>query len=83
MPDGPSDPLEALPIDPERLGTEVTVVDLVYGGSDTELVREARTRGAAVVDGLEVLVRQGAESLRIWTGREPPLEVMREAARRG
>jgi shikimate dehydrogenase len=34
-----------------------------------------------VVDGLEVLVRQGARSLEIWTGREPPLEVMRAAAR--
>ena len=34
-----------------------------------------------MVEGLEVLVRQGAESLRIWTGLEPPLDVMREAAR--
>jgi shikimate dehydrogenase len=34
-----------------------------------------------VVDGLEVLVRQGAASFRIWTGVEPPLGVMREAAR--
>ena len=45
-----------------------SLVDLVYGGGETELVREARERGAEVVDGLEVLVRQGAESLRIWTG---------------
>jgi shikimate dehydrogenase len=58
----------------------VTLVDLVYAGGDTALAREARKRGAAVVDGLEVLVRQGADSLRIWTGKEPPLEVMREAA---
>jgi shikimate dehydrogenase len=36
-----------------------------------------------VIDGLEVLVRQGADSLRIWTGMEPPLDVMREAARAG
>jgi shikimate dehydrogenase len=34
-----------------------------------------------VVEGLEVLVRQGALSFRLWTGREPPLEVMRAAAR--
>ena len=33
--------------------------------------------------GLEVLVQQGAESLRIWTGQDPPLDVMREAARDG
>jgi shikimate dehydrogenase len=34
-----------------------------------------------VVDGIEILVRQGARSLRIWTGREAPVEVMRAAAR--
>lgn len=77
------DPFEALPLDPGRLGRQVTLIDLVYGHRDTELVRRARELGAEVIDGVEVLVRQGAESLRIWTGREAPLEVMREAARRG
>jgi len=77
------DPFEALPLDPERLGEQVIVLDLVYVGGETELLRRARERGAETIDGIEVLVRQGAESLRIWTGREPPLEQMREAARRG
>jgi shikimate dehydrogenase len=77
------DPFEQLPIDPGRLDAHPTLVDLVYGGEETALVREARRRGATVVDGLEVLVRQGAESLRIWTGLEPPLEVMRDAAGAG
>jgi shikimate dehydrogenase len=80
---GTGDPFAELPLDPGRLGEGVTLVDLVYGGSETKLVAEARARGAVSVDGLEVLVRQGAESLRIWTGSEPPLEAMREAARRG
>ena len=75
------DPFEQLPIDPERLGPDVVVVDLVYAGSESRLVAEARRRSADAVDGLEVLVRQGAESLRIWTGSEPPLDVMRSAAR--
>lgn len=77
----PEDPFAALPLEPGRLAG-VIVVDLVYGHRDTELVRVARERGAEVVDGVEVLVRQGAESLRIWTGRDAPLDVMREAARR-
>ena len=77
------DPFEHLPLDPERLGKGIVVVDLVYAGSDGRLVREARSRGATAVEGLEVLVRQGADSLRIWTGMNPPLDVMREAARRG
>ncbi len=59
----------------------MVLVDLVYGGGETALIAEGRARGARVVEGLEVLVRQGAESLRIWTGLEPPLDVMREAAR--
>jgi shikimate dehydrogenase len=75
------DPFEHLPLDPERLGAGVVVVDLVYAGSESRLVREARSRDATAVGGIEVLVRQGADSLRIWTGLEPPLEVMRSAAR--
>jgi shikimate dehydrogenase len=75
------DPFESLPLDPERFGGGIVVVDLVYAGSKSRLTDEARARGATAVEGLEVLVRQGAESLRIWTGMDPPLDVMREAAR--
>ena len=58
------------------------MVDLVYGPHETALAAAARAAGAQVVDGLEMLVRQGAASLRIWTGLEPPLETMRQAAAR-
>ncbi len=75
------DPFEDLPIDPERLDADIVIVDLVYAGAESRLAAEARRRSAAAVDGLEVLVRQGADSLRIWTGEEPPLDVMRRAAR--
>jgi shikimate dehydrogenase len=77
------DDIAQLPLDPERLDAKIVVVDLVYGGSETRLIEEARRRGAVAIDGVEVLVRQGAESLRIWTGLDPPLEAMREAARGG
>jgi shikimate dehydrogenase len=75
------DPFEQLPLDPERFDDGTVVVDLVYAGSESRLVHEARARGATVVEGLEVLVRQGGESLSIWTGMDPPLDVMRKAAR--
>jgi shikimate dehydrogenase len=75
------DPFEFLPVDPDRFDPDVVVVDLVYAGSESRLIGEARARGATAVEGLEVLVRQGAESLRIWTGMDPPLDVMRSAAR--
>lgn len=79
---GGGEPFDALPIDPARLGPDVALIDLVYGHRDTGLVSRARELGAEVIDGVEVLVRQGAESFRIWTGKEAPLDVMREAARR-
>jgi shikimate dehydrogenase len=59
------------------------VLDLVYrqDGKPTPITSWASRAGARVVDGLEVLVRQGARSFELWTGHEPPLDVMREAAR--
>jgi shikimate dehydrogenase len=62
-------------------GGYAVVVDLVYRPGGTRLANDARKQGANVVDGLEILVRQGALSLERWTGREPPLETMRLAAR--
>jgi shikimate dehydrogenase len=56
-----------------------TVVDLAYGPEETALVAAARAEGCAVVDGREALVRQGAASFRLWTGIEPPIDVMRAA----
>src|SRR5690348_16708737 len=58
-----------------------TVVDLAYGPEETALVAAARAAGCVVVDGLEALVRQGAASFRLWTGLEPPVDVMRAAIR--
>jgi shikimate dehydrogenase len=54
---------------------------MVYGEDRTALLSAAEAGGAAVVDGIEVLVQQGALSFEIWTGRKPPLDVMRAAAR--
>lgn len=73
--------LADLRIGADAFAPRQTVVDVVYGEGETPLLAAAREGGATVVDGLEVLVRQGAESLRIWTGREASLEVMRAAAR--
>jgi shikimate dehydrogenase len=78
---GGEDPLESLGI--AGLAPPAVLVDLVYGPEPTALCRWAAERGARVVDGLEVLVRQGARSLALWTGRQAPLEVMRGAATRG
>jgi shikimate dehydrogenase len=76
-PVGLDDP-EALPCDPA--GYPV-VADLVYREGGTALERAAREAGARVIGGLEVLVRQGALSLELWTGLTAPLAVMRRSAR--
>jgi shikimate dehydrogenase len=57
--------------------------DLVYGDSPTALSGWAARGGARVVEGHEVLVRQGARSLELWTGRQAPLDTMRTAVGEG
>ena len=57
------------------------VADVVYGDGPTPLCRWGEQRGARVVDGLEMLLRQGARSFERWTGQPAPLDVMRAALR--
>lgn len=80
--DDRSSPFKDLPLSADGLERYACVVDLVYRDGGTELLREAQRRGCRVVDGLEVLVHQGALSFEIWTGRPAPVEAMRQAARR-
>jgi len=75
------DPFSELPLAADGFTAEQTVVDMVYGGEQTKLLSAAETAGAEVVDGLEILVQQGARSLEIWTARPAPLDTMRIAAR--
>lgn len=71
-----------LPVAADDLDTFTCVVDLVYRPGGTDLLRCARERGIVTVDGLEILVCQGALSHEIWTGRRPDLAAMRRAAHR-
>ncbi len=57
-------------------------IDIVYNPPVTQAMEIAARRGAKAYGGLEMLVQQGAESFREWTGLEPNVEAMREAARR-
>jgi shikimate dehydrogenase len=81
-PDAPT--FKVLPLHADALREHDIVVDLAYrpdrpdGG---ELLAGARRAGCRTVDGLEVLVHQGALSLQAWTGRPAPLAVMARAAR--
>jgi len=75
----PQEPFKGLPLGADDLRAGSCVVDLVYRDGGTELLRAAHARGATVVDGLEILVAQGAASWTRWTGRAAPVRVMREA----
>ena len=69
-----------LPLD--ALDAPAVVCDLVYRAGATTPFADWGTRaGARVVDGLEILVRQGALSFELWTGAGAPIDTMRRAAR--
>jgi shikimate dehydrogenase len=75
--------LKQLPVPADVIERMDAVADFAYraDGSPTPLAEVALAAGLPVVDGLELLVRQGALSFQRWTGIEPPLDVMRRAAR--
>jgi len=77
---GMSPEIEATPVPAELLSANLTVFDIVYNPLPTRLLREAKTAGAQTIDGLEMLVRQGAASFEIWTALKPPVDEMRTAA---
>ncbi len=68
-----------IPLSPDLLHSKLMVYDLVYNPMKTRLVDEAQRRGARAMTGLGMLVHQGALSLRMWTGLEPPIDVMERA----
>jgi len=77
----PDATFKALPLQADSLGAGSCVVDMVYRDGETRLLEAARTRGADVIDGLEILVAQGAASFERWTGRTAPRQAMRAAVR--
>lgn len=69
----------SLPLDPRCLRAGQVVADLVYQPVSTPLLQAARGAGARAVNGLGMLLYQGAAAFEIWTGRAAPLAVMRGA----
>uniref|UniRef100_UPI0030D6F7E2 shikimate dehydrogenase n=2 Tax=Cyanobacteriota TaxID=1117 RepID=UPI0030D6F7E2 len=53
--------------------------DLIYKPNPTRFLQQAQRQGAIIIDGLEMLVQQGAAALKIWLNREPPVDVMRQS----
>lgn len=66
------------PLNAALLEDGMVVMDLVYNPMQTRLLREAEKRGCATVDGVAMLVHQGAVQFEMWTGRKAPVDVMRK-----
>ncbi|MDP2952426.1 MAG: shikimate dehydrogenase, partial [Chloroflexota bacterium] len=61
---------------------EALVYDIVYNPLNTPFLVEAQKAGARTLGGLGMLVYQGAASFQLWTGREAPVDIMFQAARK-
>ena len=70
------------PVPVDIIPSSALVFDLIYQPPETPLMAAARQRGAKVLGGLPMLVYQGAESFKLWTGLDAPVAVMRDAAER-
>ena len=68
--------VDATPVPAGLLRPGLAVFDIVYNPRRTRLLLEAEQKGATVIDGVRMLVHQGAEAFSIWTGRKPPVDVM-------
>jgi len=71
--------LSALGLDLSMISPRALIVDFVYRADGSPLTEAARAHGLTVVDGEDLLARQGALSFEIWFNRPAPLRAMREA----
>jgi shikimate dehydrogenase len=79
-PVGMTPDLDGIPIAPDLLGRFQVVMDIVYQPLATRLLQEAAARGAATIDGLQMLIHQATAQFELFTGLDAPAEVMAQAA---
>jgi shikimate dehydrogenase len=83
-PIGMSPHADASPLMPEemdRMNVGAIAYDLIYVPNPTRFLQYAQERGGVAIDGLEMLVQQGAAALEIWTQQQVPVDVMRRSLR--
>jgi len=69
------------PVTSDIMHGDLVVFDIVYNPLNTRLLQEAKKAGAKTIDGVKMLVYQGAEAFKIWTGKTPPVDIMEKAVR--
>ncbi len=68
------------PVPAQLMKSGLVVVDIVYNPVRTKLLQDAAAAGAVTVEGLDMLVWQGALAFEKWTGKKPPFDLMKEVA---
>ncbi|EPH96557.1 shikimate dehydrogenase [Enterococcus faecalis 13-SD-W-01] len=63
---------------PEMFSAKLAVADLIYAPSETRLLKEAKHAGAVTLNGLGMLLHQGAAAFELWTGKKMPIETIRK-----
>lgn len=66
------------PVPKDLLHSNLSVMDIIYNPLETKLLKDAKSVGASVISGLEMLIFQGAVAFNIWTNCSPPVEIMRK-----
>jgi len=66
------------PVNSEVLAGYKYVMDVIYNPLKTKLLTDAEKQGCKIFSGLDMFVNQGAEQIRIWTGKEPPIALMKK-----
>ena len=66
-------------VDSKLLHKKLVVCDLIYNPSETRLIKDAKKKRIPAFNGMDMLLHQGALSFNLWTGRKPPVKVMKRA----
>lgn len=69
---------EKSPVSGDILTNFKCVMDTIYNPLNTKLLRDAKKAGCSVLSGLDMFIHQGAEQIKMWTGIDPPRELMRQ-----
>lgn len=66
------------PVEPAALKGYQYVMDVIYNPLKTKLLADAERQGCRILSGLDMFIHQGAEQLKLWTGKEPPRTLMKK-----
>ncbi len=70
--------IDKSPMNPASLAAFKYVMDVIYNPLRTKLLMDAEKQGCSIISGIEMFVNQGAEQLKLWTGKEPPRTLMKK-----